>query len=167
MKKATILKWIFLALTIAVNVFIIVNAATNGATSAEESGRFSHFMASVVNAFYPNFVTEANFDSFAYMIRKLFGHFGLFVLNGLVSTVTAFLFLKDTKLNKNYFVFSIALVFGLVIAMVSELIQIFTPDRYGSWGDIGIDFGGFVLGNVLIFAVLYFFDFINLKEAQK
>ena len=156
MKKQSILKWIMLTLTVAVNVFIIVNACINGAASSQESGWFSKTFASVINFFSPNYITDANFDSFASIVRKLIGHFGLFAVDGLVSTITVYLFTKNIKFKSNLLVTGGPLAFGLLIAIISEFIQIFTPGRYGSFIDILIDFGGYLLGFAIAISILLF-----------
>lgn len=166
MKKSSILKWIFLTLTVAVNVFIIVNACINGTVSSQESGWFSKTFASVINFFSPNYITDANFDNFAAIIRKLVGHFGLFALDGFVSTLTAYEFLKDSKFKNNLVLFGSSLLLGLLVAGVSELIQIFTPDRYGSFFDILIDFGGFILGFGIAISILLFESLIPFKKEE-
>ena len=161
-----IVKWIILALALAVNVFIIVNACMNGTMSAQESGRFSRFVAGFLNFFSPNYINDGNFDNFASIIRKLAGHFGLFCLNGILSTLSFHLFLKDSKLKSSFYVVGFSLGLGFLVAAVSELIQIFTPERYGSWLDILIDFSGYFLGFGLLIAVLLFFNFTSFKKLE-
>ena len=166
MKESSPAKRIILAVAIAINAFIIINASINGTISAQESGRFSHFFAGVVNFFSPGYVTDANFDQFASVIRKLAGHFALFGLNGIFTSLSFYLFLKDTKFGKVLYVGIFSLATGLVVAIVSEIIQIFTPDRYGTWGDIGIDFAGYFLGFVAVICVLLFAGMIKFKNDE-
>ena len=47
---------------------------------------------------------------------------------------------------------------GLAIAMISELIQYFVPDRYGALTDILIDYAGYVLfmGLTYLITILIF-----------
>ena len=166
MKKYNISAWIILVVALAINAFIIVNACLNGTISSQESGRLSTFLASIINVFSPNSINDGNFNEFAFMIRKMVGHFGLFAFDGIFSSLAFYLFLKDTKLKSPFYLIGFSLGLGFVVAAVSELIQIFTPDRYGSWGDIGIDFGGYLLGFGLLFAVLIFANFISFKKEQ-
>ena len=161
-----IVKWIILIFAVAINAFIIVNACMNGTMSAQESGRFSHFVATILNFFSPNFINDGNFNNFAGIIRKLVGHFGLFAINGIFSTLSFYLFLKDSKLKSIYYSISFSLGLGFIVAAISELIQIFTPDRFGSWLDILIDFSGFFLGFGLTLAVLSYWNFVQFKKAE-
>lgn len=155
MKKPNILKWIILGVAASINVFILVNACIEGAASAQESGRVARFLAHIINFFAHDAINESNFDNFAYVIRKLIGHFGLFAVDGVASTYAFHLFSKETKFKCVYYTIGASLVFGLLIASISEIIQIFTPDRFGSWGDIGIDFAGYFLGTGLIVLILF------------
>ena len=167
MKKSSPTKWIILAVALAINAFIIVNACINGTLSAQESGRFSHFFSGVVNFFNPGYVSDANFDQFAAVVRKLAGHFALFGLNGIFTSLAYYLFLKDTKIGKVLYISIFSLATGLVVAGISEIIQIFTPDRYGTWGDIGIDFAGYFLGFVLVICVLLYSGMIKFSKKEK
>lgn len=164
MKKSNPLKWIILAIAVAINVFIIVNACISGPTSAQESGNVSTLIANIINAFVKDTINESNFEIFAFNVRKLVGHFAVFVFDGFFSSLAFYLFLKDNKFGRWYWLTSFSLGFGLIVAMVSELIQIFTPERYGTWGDIAIDFSGYILGFVIIFSCLLFFDFIDIRK---
>lgn len=167
MKKSNIAKWVILAVAIAINVFIIVNACITGNVSAKESGNVSRFIASIINFFSPNAINDSNFDSFAAVIRKLVGHFGLFAFDAIFSTLAFHLFLKESKFKNPFWTIGGSLIFGFVIAAVSELIQIITPDRYGTWGDIGIDFGGYFLGFALTFLVLFLSKQIIFPKKEK
>lgn len=161
-----IVKWIILILAVAINVFIIVNACMNGTMSSQESGRFSRFVAVILNFFSPNYINDGNFDNFAGIIRKLVGHFGLFALNGIFTTLSFHLFLKDTKLKSVYYSIGFSLGLGFVVAAISELIQIFTPDRFGSWLDILIDFSGYLLGFGLTLAVLSYLNLVTFRKVK-
>ena len=164
MKKQTIYKYILLTLTLAINVFIIVNSALNGSTSGSESNRIAHFCADIINVFGGNTINDSNFADFAYVIRKLIGHFALFFVNGLLSFVTVHEFMKNWRFAKFYWEIAVALFFGLFIASLSEVIQLFTPGRYGSMGDVGIDFGGFALGAGISFLVLVLSKQLKLEK---
>ena len=166
MKKSSIAKWVILGVAIAVNAFIIVNACITGNVSAKESGNFSRFLAGIINFFGPNTINDGNFDSFASVIRKLFGHFGLFAFDAIFTTLAFHLFLKDTKFANPWWTIGASNIAGFIVAAVSEIIQIFTPDRYGTWGDIGIDFGGYFLGFILTFLILYWSKQVTFKKKE-
>lgn len=149
-KKRIIFNWIIFGLAIAVNIFIIVNACLDGATSSKESDGFSHAMADVINSVSEDTITEKNFPEFAGFNRKLFGHFALFALSGLLTTFSIHNFLKDKKLGKYYFVALFSMGFGIVVAAFSELCQLWTKDRGPQFTDVLIDCGGYLLGLLIV-----------------
>lgn len=164
--KKNLLKWIILFIAVAINIFIIVNASINGETSSVESGNFSKFMAAIFNLFRPGYINETNFDAFAAIIRKLAGHFGIFVADAFFSTYAFHLFLKKELKHRNIIFIGGSAIFGSIIASVSELVQIFTPQRYGSWLDILIDFSGYLLGLLFIISSLIFFNQIKFQKTE-
>lgn len=149
-KKRIIFNWIIFGLAIVVNIFIIVNACLDGSTSAKESDNFSHAMADVINTVSEDTITEKNFAEFAGFNRKLFGHFALFALNGLLSTFSIHIFLSGKKIGKYYFVVAISMGFGILIATLSELCQLWTKDRGPQFTDVLIDSGGYLLGLIIV-----------------
>lgn len=149
-----IVKWIFFGLSVALSLFLIINGAINGEKSAEESNFFARLFADIVNAFRSGSITDDNFASFAYIIRKLLGHFLAFAFDGCFIALASYYFLIDKKWYKFYLPIIISLLLGLFVAGFSEFLQVFTADRYGSFVDVGIDMGGFVLGMLIVFIVL-------------
>ena len=156
MKKRQILKWVILVIAIAINLFILINAFITGEASAKESNMVAHTAADVVNTVKPETITPSNFDRFAFDIRKLVGHFGLFSVSGIFSSWGLYLFVKDSKAG--YFLWQLLITFGFgfVMAVTSELAQIFVEGRTGAWADVGIDFGGYFLGVLLVFLIFLF-----------
>ena len=153
MNKEKFLKWFIFSIAVAINLFIIINAFINGEISAKESNTIAHTTADVINTVKPETITPRNFDRFAFDLRKLVGHFGLFALSGVFSSWATYLFSKDTKVG--YFLSQVImdLSFGFVIAILSEFVQIFIDGRSGAWTDVGIDFAGFFLGFLIIFLI--------------
>ncbi len=83
-------------------------------------------------------------------VRKVIGHFGLFVVLGIGLATSLFMLLKPRWLYA-----IIAPVLGLLSAMLSEALQLpaITTGRYASWTDVAIDFTGSLVGIVLVTAV--------------
>lgn len=154
MKKENILKWVVLALAVAVNVFIIVNGFIEGAKSAEISGNFSQVVENIVNDISEGTVTDANRVQFRAFNRKLFGHFCLCGLSGILTTLSYHLFLKDYQIGFHVFGMVISSTFGFMIALFSELAQLVTKDRVFAMKDVAIDFVGYFLGILLIYLLL-------------
>lgn len=156
MKKAkNYTKWIVAAIAIALNLFILINAFIPGGPSGAESNTIAHMVETVVNGVKPETITESNFDSFASVIRKLVGHFGLFCVDAIFSTISIILFYQIKRKFSVLFCSLVSGGFGLVIATISELIQIIVPGRVCSVVDIAIDFGGYFIGGFVIILIFY------------
>lgn len=88
--------------------------------------------------------------NFNYFIRKLFGHFGAFMFYSVFTTMLCLLIFK----KKFSLLFS--LINGFGIALISELIQLFVPGRFGAFKDVMIDFSGYlvpILGFFIYFII--------------
>ena len=166
-KKYLIWTIIVCVLALAVNVFIIIHSCLNASQSSSASNSVTDFIARIINSIKPGTITDANYDSFSGFIRKAIGHFGLFMVSGLLSTLAFYLVLNLFKWAKYYLQIIIALVFGLMIAIVTEIIQLNVPGRSGEFTDVLIDYGGYVLGFSIIFFILFLvIRFKNKKSAK-
>lgn len=154
MKKYLFLKWFIFSIAVAINLFILINAFINGEVSASESNSVAHTAADVINTVKPETITPKNFPSFAFSLRKLVGHFGLFALSGGFTSWSLYLFIKDTKVGYFLWQLLIGLGYGLLLAVVTELAQLFVEGRSGTFADVGIDFGGYFIGVFLVFLIL-------------
>ena len=154
MKKNTILFYIFLVLAVAINVFIIVEGATAGDRSASQSFGFTQMFIDFVKTFAPDSPIVTDPDTTHAVIRKLVGHFGLFGVSGIITTVD-FLLVKEALVNKKRIVIIGSLSVGLIVAFISELAQLFTPGRYFSMIDVLIDFSGYLLFGGITFTIFY------------
>lgn len=94
------------------------------------------------------------FDHINYIVRKLIGHFGVFLVAAVFGILTVYFFVGKDKLR--YFFSFVTLVIGLVVAMLSEYLQINAGDRGPSWNDVGIDFSGYALGAIITFLICFF-----------
>lgn len=163
-KKRIVIKWIIIALAIALNVFIIVNSCIPGAASSKESHQFTDVVKNVVNAFKPNTIVETNYNDFHALCRKLFGHFSLFLIDGVISTISIQDIIKNKKCDKILWQILIPLFFGLFVAALTEIIQLIVPGRAGMITDILIDFAGFVVGTFIVILIKFI---IHHKKSKK
>jgi len=154
MKKKEILKWFILAIAIAINLFILINGFINGEASAKESDTVAKVAADAINTIKEDTITPQNFDKFAFDVRKLVGHFGLFAASGIFSTLALYLFLKDKKVG--YFLWQLCMTFafGFVVATTSEFAQKFADGRAALWTDVGIDMLGYFIGVLPVILIL-------------
>ncbi len=148
MKARKVLFYVFLTLAVAINVLIIIESCIGGDGSAAQSFSFSESIANIIENIFPNAtIDHAAFHS---AIRKLVGHFLLFGLSGLFTTLTFVMndFLIERLKWKNI-VF--ILLFGLIVALVSELIQYFVPGRCGVLTDVLIDYSGYIVFSGIVY----------------
>jgi len=163
-KKRLVVRWVIFSLAVLLNVFIIVNSCIPGAESSKESYQFTNAVKEVVNGIKPNTVTQANFNDFHALCRKLFGHFSLFLVDGVFSSIAILDLIKNKKCDTRLWRILIPLLFGLLIASLTEIIQIFVPGRAGLITDILIDFAGFLVGAFIIILIRFL---INRKHSKK
>lgn len=102
--------------------------------------------------------------NFPYIVRKVIGHFGMFLILGIFSTFTYFFYL-----NKKHKVLDPVINFssGLLIAFITELLQMITIDRYGAFQDVMIDYAGFVISSIIITVALLIIRIILKKKKAK
>lgn len=154
MKTRKILFYIFGVIAVAINVLIIVESFIGGNNSASQSFSISEAVADALDSFNPSGVVVSDRIAFHSAIRKIVGHFLLFGLSGLFTTAT--LFLNDYLYQKfRWKTLLLSLGFGLVVALVSELIQYFVPGRYGVLTDVLIDFAGYLGFTTLTYFIIY------------
>ncbi len=91
------------------------------------------------------------------LVRKLIGHFGLFFVDGMFAYLNAVSFIKA---KKYYVPLLIALSTMVVLASLSEVLQLLASGRAGLFSDVILDIAGAILGVSLI----YFIDQAKKKE---
>ncbi len=108
--------------------------------------------------------------SFNYVIRKLFGHFLIFLALSFFALIvynklSEILFKKHQKTLGNV----LTLIVGFLTALISEILQtsIFVYGRTFSVYDIFIDFSGFCLGVLTFSVIIYIFNKIKSKKIAK
>lgn len=153
-KKYLIFSIIISVLALAINIYIIVHSCLDGATSSNASKGVVDVSEDIVNTIAPGTVTPANHDDFATFIRKAFGHFGLFLISGLLSSLTVYLWLNPVKWSKYWHLILISLGFGLFMGILTEVIQLNVDGRSGQFSDVLIDSSGYILGFGIIFLIL-------------
>ena len=150
-------------LAIAINAYIIFHACLDAAQSTQQSNGVVEVAENTVNTISPGTITPENHDSFATFIRKAFGHFGLFTLSGLLSSLAIYFAFNPMKWSKYYLLVVMSLGLGLLIGAITELIQLNVPGRSGEFRDVLIDFGGYLLGFLIILLIL----FLVIRHAYK
>lgn len=154
-KKYLILTIIICVLATAINAYIIMHSCLDAIRSSQASQVVVDVSEGAINTISPGTITEANHESFASFIRKAFGHFGLFVISGLLSPLAIYLVINPFKWSKHYLNVIIGLSFGLMIAAITEIIQLNVPGRSGEFTDVLIDFSGYLVGALIVGLILF------------
>ena len=159
MKKGSKLYWfitiIVIILAVAINGYIIMHSCLDAAESTKASSSVVEVAEDVVNTVRPETITPENHDSFASFIRKAFGHFGLFAVSGLLTSLALYLSLSPFSWSKHYINVMFSLVVGLFMGIITEMIQLTVPGRSGQVTDVIIDFSGYLLGTLIIGLILF------------
>ena len=61
------------------------------------------------------------------------------------------------------------MVIGFALAGFSELIQVYTPGRFGAWKDVGIDTAGYaltILLTVIVVAIIKLIKYLIKKKKK-
>ena len=133
--KAKKQKIIFLILWGISLLLILVLSFTNGEISHRESGFFSNIYLGIVRFFLNRELLEFEINNIQFLVRKVIGHFLLFLLHGWFS-IKLFL---DFKKHPTFIFF----IYGLVLSSLSEILQLFAGGRTFSGLDIALDFLSF------------------------
>ena len=144
-----------IVLAVAINAYIIMHSCLDAIESTKASQGVVEVAEDVVNTIRPETITPENHDSFATFIRKAFGHFGLFVASGLLSSLAFFLSIRPLKWPKQYLIVTFSLVFGLAMGIITECIQLTVPGRSGELTDVLIDFSGYLFGTLILGLILF------------
>ena len=154
MKARRILFCIFSVIAFAINVLIIVESCIGGDSSASQSFSFSEAFINFIESFNPNVVLIPDHEAFHAVFRKVVGHFLLFGSSGLFTTLSLVMLDKlYDRFKWKILLFSLGI--GSTVAIVSELIQYFVPDRYGVLTDVFIDLAGYILFMGLTYLITY------------
>ena len=154
--KYKILMIIFLILAVGINVFIIVEAAMSGSNSASQSSWVGDIIAKIFN------ITPD--ENFYHLVRKLVGHFGLYVVNGVITTLAEYFLIKFKNQYKEKLLLIIFLASGVALASISEFVQILAQNRGPAFTDILINFSGYFLGGGIVYLICFFKNKKTSKE---
>ena len=107
-------------------------------------------------------IKTEDMDDIGQSLRKIIGHASLFAIAQIFTLITFLMFLYKEPIWKNA---SFSMSIGLLVSILSELIQLFVPSRSWSLVDVFIDFSGIVVGAVCIIIAISLFKII--KNRQK
>lgn len=139
------LKYIYLTIYILIITLIFIYALRDATESSSDSGRITKILLSLLETF--NLENIINVNTLSMLVRKLIGHFGLFFVCGFFGVNTFINFIT----NKKYSII-LNLITGLLIAIISELLQLIPVGRLCQISDMLIDYSGY-----LLICVIYIF----------
>ena len=153
----------------ATSIFILVQAGLDAAKSTEQSGVVVEVIETVVETVAPGTINETNIDEFSSAVRKVVGHFLLFSVAGFFATWSIILLLeKKTYKSKLWFLnIAIPIGYGILLAIISEVMQLSANGRSGEFKDVLIDSGGYLLVFIIIFLILFLINRNKNKHKEK
>ena len=150
-KNNTIKNILLPILIILCITFIFSNSLMNADQSIEESSRIVKAIEKIVDSLYkgnpPEKVTyffKATFDN----ILRDCAHFLEFLILGILAILYSDKF-KLTSIRR----FCFAILFCILIALIDETIQFFSPGRAFELYDIALDISGSIVGSMLILLI--------------
>lgn len=155
---------ILLVIVISINGFIIFQSCLPGGSSSKWSNVAVDIYKTITGT--PKEATESAIPgvTISEFVRKLFGHFSLFFVDGVFSFLFIYLLLKDYP--KDYFKIILGCVFGIFIASLSETIQLFVPGRVGVFTDVAMDAGGFIASVLIVYLVIFIIKKVRDKKQK-
>ena len=108
-------------------------------------------------------------NEFRGFIRKLIGHYGAFLFMSIFATLTGMLYYIRKEWKIFWIKVIIILTFGFLFAILTELIQLSVPGRYGAFTDVFIDYSGYLTSSIIILIIfyVYYFKHINKKIIEE
>ena len=142
MTKKVLFRIITTSLLVLTVAFILGNSLKTAVESSTQSGKVQAFLQETANAIFPNNppTVTSNF------VRKA-AHFCEFSLLGFIAFFTYLSYTDNKK-----FLFTV-LLFGLLIAILDETVQLFVSGRAGQVTDVLLDFSGHFVGSVFAVAI--------------
>ena len=150
------LKYVFLVCYIFITIVIFSKAVEDGETSAESSDQVTDIVIETIDTITPgeeSITDKFDIEDIRYFIRKSIGHFGIFLVLGVFSCLTYYLFIKRRLLS-----FIIIILVGFVTAGLSEIFQGIPEGRGPSFNDVLIDYVGYLIA-VVIFSLIFYLPY--------
>lgn len=149
-------KYICLVCYIFITIVIFVKAVEDGETSSQSSNQVTDIVVDTIDTITPgeeSITDKFDIEDIRHFIRKAIGHFGVFLVIGVFSCFTYYLFIKRRLLS-----FIIIILVGLLTAGLSEIFQGIPEGRVPSFNDVLIDYVGYLIA-VVIFSLIFYIPF--------
>lgn len=107
-------------------------------------------------------VSNEEASEIGFFLRKSAGHFLAFGVSGVLILITLYMFLYEKF--KKWILLIMSIATGVIIAGITEIIQIFVPGRSGTIVDVLIDMAGFVLFTGILIGIYYLVLYIKKRK---
>ncbi len=124
----------------------------------------SHYLDLTIIA--EGIINHKNTPSIKKAIRKGIGHFLLFTVDAIFTSLFLIYFFKDKNKLKLWQIICISIAIGLFMGALTEIIQYFVPGRVFASTDILIDFSGYLLGALIIWLIMFQMDIKKNKTKE-
>lgn len=158
-------KFILLSVVLLIDGYLCYHASLDVKESSEKSDTVTDIVINTVDKITnseESIENKVGREKISLFVRKLFGHFGLFCFNGILSIIVGYLFI-----NKKCLLSLIVLLHGLIIASTTEIIQLFKDGRHGTIKDVIIDYTGYLIGISIVFVIYIIFRKKVASEEKK
>ena len=141
---------------------IIYLSFANGETSSAQSNIVTEIISESLA--YINIKVDPNSDIVKHLVRKLIGHFGLFLVTGVFSISSVALYKKNWR--QKLFLLGSFYIFGAFIAIITEVIQMSSVGRGPSANDTLINLSGYSIPFILYLIYFIYVYFKGKKEGN-
>ena len=155
-------KYVFLVCYIFLTLVIFIKAVENAEQSSASSDQVTDVIVGTIDGISPgeeSITDKFDIETIKAFIRKAIGHFALFLLMGVFSTLTYYYFIR-----KKLYAIIITIIVGVLSATISELLQAIPADRNPSFNDILIDLLGYIIAVIGIGLLCYLPYYIKRKK---
>lgn len=102
------------------------------------------------------------FSNWTFRIRKALGHFSAFLVLGIFSALTHFMYA-----GRKWKSIPVSIGVGFGMSALTEWLQYFVPNRTANFSDVTLDFQGFLCGAAGIFLILSVVSLVKYLRARK
>ncbi len=139
---------------------IVYLSCANGVTSTAQSNVITEIIAESLT--YINVTIDPTSSEVKHLVRKLIGHFGLFLVTGVFGIFSIILLRRNRRIKT--FSFIALYIFGAFIAIITEVIQMVSEGRGPSANDSMINLSGYSIPFVIY---LIYMIYIHYKEKKE
>lgn len=143
------IRYVYLGILILLTTTIFILSGVNRQTSINQSDFVTDTIVDALEIIDVT-VNDNQINTLSSIVRKFFGHFLLFLIEGIFAYLSLINF---KKLEKNLFHLLIPFAFIILVGFLSEGVQYFADGRGASFIDVLINTSGGMVGILFIYLV--------------